>query len=204
MILGLKHWNDESTYYSQVNNPTEEILRKEDGKDWLESCGATATVNVLAARGDDVSIITPGEYDPQPEEVLFDYFHDPRNYQKLEAVRRGAPPKDWMGNRIPQFYPTAIKDVFGVESRFEWGMAWKYVIVLLMKEIGVVGCIQEPGHYIGFVAHDPGKNELIYREPWPGNPWPPRNKGYTGFNRRMNVQEFESNMQQFRIEIGRC
>ena len=66
MVIGLKKWNIKDTYFIQTNNPTEEILRKEDGKGFLETCGPTAAVNCLSARGNNIEIICPGCYEPQP------------------------------------------------------------------------------------------------------------------------------------------
>jgi hypothetical protein len=71
--------------------------------------------------GFDVACRCPGAYQPQSEEVLMDYFNDPRNYGALKAARPDTPPDVWHGNEVPQFYPVAVKAVFDIPAAFEWG-----------------------------------------------------------------------------------
>jgi hypothetical protein len=121
MIKGVQFWNDRDCYYTQTNNPTEEILRKRSDGSWLVSCGPSAAVTCVAAMGFNVCCGCPGDYVPQSEEVLMDFFNDPRNYAALKAARPDTPPDVWHGNEVPQFYPAAVKAVFGAAARFEWG-----------------------------------------------------------------------------------
>ncbi|MDR0556333.1 MAG: hypothetical protein LBG43_00460 [Treponema sp.] len=116
MVKGVKFWNDKDCYYTQSNNPTEEILRKRSDGPWLVSCGPSAAVACIAAMGFDVEVKTPGKYKPQSEEVLMDFFNDPRNYAALAAARPDTPPDVWHGNEVPQFYPVAVNAVFGVKA----------------------------------------------------------------------------------------
>jgi hypothetical protein len=199
IMTGLLYWDDEDTYYSQVNNPTEQILRKEDGKEWLETCGPTAAVNIIAAMGRTVKVTCPGGYEPQPEEVLSDWFHDPANYKRMKNLRDGVDPGVWMGNEIPQYYPAAVWDVFGVTGTFAWGCDPAIVKGALRAGRGVMVCLKNPGHYIAFVAYD--GDEFVYRDPWPGNTWPARWRGHRGFNRVLTAVEFD-NIKDYRIEIG--
>jgi len=201
MIIGLKKWNDPDTYFTQTNNPTEEILRKEDGKGWLESCGPTAAVNCLAAASHKVTVETPGRYYPQPEEVLTDWFNDPRNYPRLEKIREGVDPAEWMGNEVPQYYPEAILDVFGVLAKFSWGSGYDEITAALKQNKGVMVCLKKPSHFIAIVAYKELEVALVYRDPWPGNTWPVRWRGKTGFNRSIEGRELE-NLQPYRIEVG--
>ena len=83
MITGAVYWNDPNKWYVQTNNPSEELLRKINKKDFLETCGPSAGVNCAAVHGFDLEIKCPGKYKPQPEEVLSDWFNDPRNYKLL-------------------------------------------------------------------------------------------------------------------------
>jgi hypothetical protein len=92
MIKGVKFWNGRDCYYTQTNNPTEEILRKRPDRDWLVSCGPSAAVTCIAAMGFPVLCECPGSYVPQSEEVLKDFFHDPRNYAELKKARPDTPP----------------------------------------------------------------------------------------------------------------
>lgn len=200
-MIGLKNWNNPNTYYSQVNNPTEEILRKKSKTEWLESCGPTAVVSILAARGDNILIRCPGDYRPQPEEVLTDFFNDPANYKKLQETRQGIDPKAWLGNEIPQFYAVAVPGVFGVSAKFRWSQTLPQIIDCLKKNIGVMVCLKK-GHFVAIVAHDDTTGEIVYNDPWPGNQWPKRYIGKSGFNRRMTMPEYEGFVRPYCVEIG--
>lgn len=202
MVIGLKKWNDKNTYYTQINNPTEEILRKKNKTGYLETCGPTAAVNVLAARGDNILIKCPGDYIPQPEEVLTDFFNDPANYKDLEKARAGMDPGKWLGNEVPQYYTVAIPKVFNVDCKFVWAPSWEDIAEYLSKNIGIILCLKTPGHYIGGVGYDDFTKELIYNDPWPGNKWPERYAGKSGFNRRITQEEFNKNTKEFCIRIG--
>ncbi len=193
MIVGSKHWNNRENYFSQENNPTEQILKKEDGKGWLETCGPTAAVNCLAALGYDLSVNCPGKYKPQPEEVLNDFFHDPNNYTDLESIRN-LDLTEWMGNRVPQYYPHAVKSVFDVEAEFKYSITWKKLVYYLHSRQAVQICLKKPGHYIAVVAYDKDQNEIIFNDPWPG-----RFRDRNGFNRKMTVAEFNRNVKPFAI-----
>ncbi|MFC1238402.1 C39 family peptidase [Treponema vincentii] len=193
MIKGVKFWNARECYFVQTNNPTEEILRKRSDGVWLVSCGPSAAVTCIAAMGFDVSIKTPGGYAPQSEEVLMDFFNDPRNYSELKAARPETPPDMWHGNEIPQFYPVAVKSVFGVKACFEWTAPFETVIAELQAGKAVQLCLKKPGHYIAAVAYDDVSDEVIFNDPLPG-----RFKDGNGFNRRLKRADF-SNVKPFRI-----
>jgi hypothetical protein len=197
MIKGVKFWNDRDCYYTQTNNPTEEILRKRSDGEWLVSCGPSAAVTCIAAMGFDVSCGCPGEYRPQSEEVLMDYFNDPRNYGILKAARPDTPPDVWHGNEVPQFYPPAVTAVFGVKAIFEWGADFAKTAACLEGGKAVQLCLVKPGHYIAAVAFDGGTREIIFNDPWPG-----RFKDGNGFNRRMDEAEFRANVKPYRIVYG--
>ena len=193
MIKGVQFWNDRACYFVQSNNPTEEILRKRSDGIWLVSCGPSAAVTCIAAMGFDVEVKTPGDYKPQSEEVLMDFFNDPRNYSQLKAARPETPPDMWHGNEIPQFYPVAVQSVFGIKARFEWTAPFEKVIAELQAGKAVQLCLKNPGHYIAAVAYDDERDEIIFNDPWPG-----RFKDGNGFNRRLKRVDF-SNVKPFRI-----
>lgn len=197
MIKGVKFWNDRDCYFVQTNNPTEEILRKgrNDGV-WLVSCGPSAAVMCIAAMGFDVEVKTPGGYKPQSEEVLMDFFNDPRNYSELKAARPETPPDMWHGNEIPQFYPVAVPAVFGVKACFVWSAPFVTVAAELQAGKAVQLCLKKPGHYIAAVAYDDERDEIIFNDPWPN-----RFKDKKGFNRRMGRADF-NNVKPFRIVYG--
>lgn len=193
MIKGVKFWNARDCYFVQTNNPTEEILRKRSDGVWLVSCGPSVAITCIAAMGFDVEVKTPGDYKPQSEEVLMDFFNDPRNYPALQKVRPETPPDMWHGNEIPQFYPVAVQSVFGVKARFEWTAPFEKVIAELQAGKAVQLCLKKPGHYIAAVAYDDERDEIIFNDPWPG-----RFKDGNGFNRRLKRVDF-SNVKPFRI-----
>jgi len=208
MICGARYWNDRDNYYIQTNNPTEEILRKnlvkvnqlikelDDDRiiGFLESCGSTTAVNCLAVHGYYLDILCPGPYRPQPEEVLNDWFNDPRNYKLLEKVRADIGPQDLPGNRVPQYYPPAMMDVFGVKCEFVW-IATHHQLADRFKEgCSIQLCLKSPSHYVAGVAFDMATSEIILNDPWPGR-FPDGN----GFNRRMDINEFKRNVENFAI-----
>jgi len=199
MIKGVSFWDKKEFYYTQTNNPTEEILRKRGDRQWLESCGPTAAVGCLSAMGFPVGVKCPGRYEPQSEEILMDFFNDPRNYGALKAARPDTPPEVWLGNEVPQFYPVAVEAVFAVRARFSFGHSFNDIATFLASGRGVQLCLVKPGHYIAAVAYDDGAgaDEIIYNDPWPGR-FPDGN----GFNRRMSRKEFEANTKPFYIVYG--
>jgi hypothetical protein len=197
MITGAQFWNDRSRYYVQHNNPTEEILRKRSDGNWLVSCGPTAAVGCIAAMGHQVDITCPGVYKPQAEEVLMDFFNDPRNYEELEKARPETHPADWHGNEIPQFYPVAVSAVFGVAATFIWVSAMDKVALFLRQGKAVQLCLKQPGHYIAALAWDEEKREIIFNDPWPAR-FPEGN----GFNRRMDEAEYRRNVKPFAVVYG--
>lgn len=197
MIKGVKFWNNRDCYYTQTNNPTEEILRKRSDGNWLVSCGPSAAVTCIAAMGFNVYCGCPGTYTPQSEEILMDFFNDPRHYGMLQAARPDTPPDRWHGNEVPQFYPVAVKAVFGVSGVFVWGSDFAKVAATVQDGKAVQLCLVKPGHYIAAVAFDSDTGEIVFNDPWPG-----RFKDANGFNRRMNETEYRANVKPFMIIYG--
>jgi hypothetical protein len=197
MIKGVKFWDNRDYYYTQTNNPTEEILRKRSDGGWLVSCGPTAAVGCIAAMGHNVYCGCPGGYVPQSEEVLMDYFNDPRNYDALRKARPDTPPEKWHGNEVPQFYSVAVPAVFGVKAEFMYGNDFNKIAAFLEAGRGVQLCLVNPGHYIAAVAYDSAKREIIFNDPWPG-----RFADKDGFNRRMGEAEVKANVKTFMIVFG--
>ncbi len=203
-MIGLKYWN-ENNYYTQTNNPTEEKYRKfiqehELDIGFLETCGPTAVVNILAARGDNVEVKCPGKYKPQPEEVLTDWFHDPQNYPKIKQIIGNA--KDIMSNRWARVYTIAVPDVFDKPCNFVDKISFSLIKEYLEKNIGIVVCLNDPAHYIPIGKCDPVAKMIAYNEPWPGNYWPKRLIGTSGFNRKVTYEELNENVKRFMLLIG--
>lgn len=194
MIRGARLWADRDTYYMQANNPTEELLRKRVEQSRLESCGPTAAVNCLAVLGYDLRVSCPGPWRPQPEEILMDWFHDPRNYEKLAAVRQDINPLQTPGNRVPQYYPPAVADVFGARADFAWVDRFDLIGEYLCKGYALQICLKNPGHFVAAVAYDDETDEVIYRDPWPD-----RLPDHNGFNRRLDLDEYTRNIKRYAI-----
>ena len=79
---------DRDNYYTQTNNPTEQILKKYKGGGYLVSCGPTAMINCIAPFGARIRVTSPtGQWDFQPEECVTDFLNDPRVWPKLKTIR---------------------------------------------------------------------------------------------------------------------
>lgn len=198
LIAGTKHWNENGRLHSQENNPTEVYLKTtiKDRIGWLESCGPTSAVNCLSSMGHDIEVVTPGSYKPQPEEVLMDYFNDPSNRRALQDIR--VVDDTIPGNRVPQYYPKAVYDVFGVHVDFRWGPTFDTISDIVSKGRAVQLCLENPGHYIAVVAYDAEKKELIYHDSWGAR----FKDGKGGFARRMGEAEFKMNVKTFYLVYG--
>jgi len=164
MITGARYWQDRSRYYTQTNNSIEGLLKKFGGR-WLETCGPTVAAMCIDMIGYPTVISTPGSYKPQPEDVLTLCMNDPRNAEVMKQIRSGV--EAFPGNRVPQYYPWAVRVVFGASSVFVMPLSW----VTLTDEIkcgsAIQICRKEPGHYLAAVAFDDVTRELIYHDPWP-------------------------------------
>jgi hypothetical protein len=147
--------------------------------------------------GHKVAIHCPGSYRPQSEEVLMDFFNDPRNYEALRKARPDTPPEKWHGNEVPQFYPVAVPAVFGVKAEFMFGNSFDKIATFLQSGRAVQLCLVTPGHYIAAVAYDSETREIIFNDPWPG-----RFSDGNGFNRRMGEAEVKANVKTFMIVFG--
>lgn len=197
MILGAQYW-ETSDYYSQENNPTEAYnkARLNDRSYWLESCGPTSAINCMAAMGFDLTIKCPGEYKPQPEEVLMDFMNDPRNAELLQGVRDMG---DYVvpENQVPQYYPISVSHVFGVWADFKWGAQPDVLMNHLMASRAVQVCLKR-GHYIALIAYDADRDEFIYNDPW-GSYYA---DGKGGKHRRLTRDEIAADLQPYRIVYG--
>lgn len=201
MIIALPRALNPDAYYSQTNNVVETILAKTKADRKLETCGPTSATIIVDALGKLVPITTPGGWRPQPEDILAAWFNDPRNYDEMKKYRDGVDPAEIMGNEVPQWYPPALKAVFGVESKFSWGMSFDVIWTALGEGRGVLATLKKPGHYIAIVGFDTDAREVIFHDPWPGDPWPARYAGTPGQCRRLTELELV-NLQPFRVEIG--
>ena len=193
MIKGAKFWDDREHYYTQSNNPTESLLRKRDSASTLESCGPTAAVNCLAVLGHTLDIFCPGSYSPQPEEVLLDYFNDPRNADRLQKERADISVNQIPPNREPQFYPLAVREVFGAVAHFAWLSGFE-IRQHLEAGRAIQILMRTPSHYVAVVAYDSEVENAIINDPWPEG----REDG-TGFNIRVGIDDLMEEIEPFAI-----
>lgn len=190
-IIGVRRWSDPKTYYVQDNNPTEHGLkvRSGTGRGWLESCGPTAAVNCLAGLDKLPTLSLPGDYQPQPEQLLCDFFNDPNQFADLRLAWSGLDPQKVAGNEVAEWYPRAVARVFGVMTgRFVGALSDEAAISLLAKGQALQVCHVNPGHFITVLAYSAEEDSFIFNAPWAGR-WPDGN----GWNRRMTRAEFTQN-----------
>ena len=225
----------EDTVYSQVNNPSEEQIRKDDIEDrakitaflrdakiseaiiskamqamggYLETCGPTAATMGVHAIGKLGTFECPGFYSPQPEQIAADWFNDPRNYAMMRKIRPETDPAAWAGNRIPQFYPAMIKDVFGVTAIFAWDKSYEYISKWILENFSFLACFKEsmlkkvPGHFFTVVGFDDQTGNIIYNDPWPGNYYPARYLETSAMNRELTQAEWQENVEGYTVRIG--
>ena len=188
MIVGARYWDDRSRYFSQVNNPFEEGLRKLGFQKWLQSCGSSAGARGATAVGWDVAIRCPGGYEIPADEALTDFLNDPNNYPTFRETAPWIDPSIEPGNRHAVYYPIAAREVFGARAQW-WGAVTPARIVEQVRAgRAVQACIAPPGHYLTVVAYDIATEELIYDDPWPTRlaRW-----NGDGFNRRFTEAELE-------------
>lgn len=198
MIHGAKYWDDPDKKYSQENNAIENLLSTFTGKNQLETCGPTACINALATTGHNVDITMRGGADLQPEDVMTIWLNDPRNEPLLRLARGDIDPGDYMDNRVPQYYPIAVKKIFRTEAVFSWGADFPSIAKCVSVGQAVVVLLKKPGHYITFKAYDDKTEELIYDDPWSKNPWPESLRGTSPFSRRLKDRDFD-NIDNFKI-----
>lgn len=191
-IVGTPHWNDrKKTYFVQTNNAFEHVLkcRLPPGLSALETCGPTASVNCQASLGKPVWVGTPGGYLPQPEDILAAYLNDPRNFSALRKSWPGLDPANLPGNEVAQWYPLAVRDVFGNACAFAGSLSFTEAVERLRKGQALQVCLEKPGHFVALVAYDEERQEFLFNDSWAGR-WPDGD----GFNRRMSREEYEGNL----------
>lgn len=185
-FVGAKYASDRSTYHVQTNNPTEAALKVYGKNSWLVSCGPTAMINCLAAIGYDTEIPFVGKYQPQPEEIVFDYLNDPRTTPELMAIRPLNLTELGIGaQEVPQYYPHAAAQLFGATGKFIERIRPDELFQCL-TEGGAAQVSIHPGHYISIVAYiGTGDNQrFIFHDPWP------QRIGGNGFAQEMTLQDW--------------
>lgn len=193
MITGTKYWNNKDCYSIQDNNVFEECFKKKKTSGFLEDCGPTSAVNAIKAmQGPDFfNTFKIGEFTPQPEDLLTLFFNDFRNYPDFKKIRSDVNPSSTMCNRIPQFYPFAVKQLFNITCEFKWEKNWDKLKEYLKEGKAVEIC--QPGHFVTIVAYDEDTDEMIFNDPWAGH------YATSGFNRRYSKTAFLEEVLSFII-----
>ena len=196
MIRGALDYQNRENYYIQSNNALEMYLKKYGVQNSAVTCGPSAAINCMAAMGIDVEIETPGGYHPQPEDILTAWFHDPRNWQRLRAIRGATDPEatQYSPHEVPQYYPSAVRSVYGVDAHFEFLHDFDRVADYLFKGWAVQITQKDPGHFIAVVAYDSDLDELIFNDPFPVH-----FTNHNGFNRRIGRGEYDSTVKPYAI-----
>jgi hypothetical protein len=178
-IKGARFWNDRDHYYTQTNNPTEEILRKRSDGNWLVSCGPSAAVSCLSAMGHDVAVKCPGSYAPQPEESSWTSSTTRGTTTRSASPARRPTRRTGTGTRFPVLPgrgPGRIRRPRGLllVQRYRPGGREP------ARGEGRPAVPGQAGPLVAAVAWDEEARELIFNDPWPG-----RFADKDGFNRRM-------------------
>ena len=208
MIKGAKVWYERDHHYSQENNPTELRALKTyslnkgvyNKYDYLETCGPSAAVGCMAVLGTvDLEIICPGEYKPQPEEVLADFFIDGVNDDEFERIRSGFQNTNIPENRAPQFYPYAVQQVFNFNgASFKYLKSFDLIANYLKLGNSIQLCLKNPSHYVAAVAFDDLSQEIIYNDPNISRKALKRK----GFLERMGYEEYNDNVCNYIVVYG--
>jgi len=191
-ISGSPFWNDRKrAYFTQENNPIEHVLkcRLPAGVSWLETCGPTTSLNCQASIGREIDIGTRGGYRPQPENVLACYFNDPHNFDAMRAAWPGLDPERVLGNEVAQWYPLAVREVFGNPCEFVGEVAFEDAVDAVCSGRALQVCLRRPGHFIALVAFDDERSEFIIKDGWASR-WPDGD----GFCKRLPRSEYEANV----------
>lgn len=196
MIHGATHWSDRTQFYIQGNNAVEGFLKKKAGSSWLESCGPSAAVNCIAAIGGDLEVKCPGSYNPQPEDTLFLFFNDPRNYGDMSDEYSGVSPHAIPANRVMQWYPLAVSSVFGAHAQYRHINGYELTQLLTAGQ-PVQILLRKPSHFIAAVAWDDKSRKVVYNDSWPER-FPDGN----GFNRDIDLDELMNNCEPYGVVYG--
>jgi hypothetical protein len=191
----VNRWDDIETHFIQTNNSVEAILRKAGVSSWLENCGPTAGTAGCKVQGHEVEVKLPGGATIQPEDALAIWMNDPANVPILKKELPGVDPTAYLDNELIQYYPVALKNVFGAKALVLWNLAWDKVVEMLRGGYVLMFHLKKPRHYLLAVHFDDSDYSIIYRDSWPGR------TGTNGFNLRMLRPEFESNVQESFVAI---
>ncbi len=189
-IVGQKQFDQaKSMAYVQTRSAWENFLKKHNlydeqelssdqgvtvsmskGRYWLETCGDHTAVNMAILGGflDDEAVQNPGapaSWLPRKPDLLMLYFCDPRDDAELENVR--SVPETTLNNEIPQYYPLAMREVFGVDCVYVENLDFDAIKNYISQGYSVQIATINPGHFVGAYDYDSTNDNLIICDPWP-------------------------------------
>jgi len=130
-----------------------------------------------------------GGYSPQSEDVLAAWFNDPNNFVSMRKEWPGLDPATLPGNEVAQWYPLAVREVFGNPCEFVGELGFEKAATHIREGRTIQVCLRKPGHFIALVAFDEDDEEFIIKDSWAGR-WPDGD----GFCKRFSKDEFEANV----------
>ncbi|MBN2354297.1 MAG: hypothetical protein JXD23_17135 [Spirochaetales bacterium] len=200
MIKGTKYWNTKGRLYIQEKAAWEQILPG------FQMCGPTAAGNARAALVDTDDGVAGfgGTWAGRPADALSTFFATPSNWPALKNVRNLQ--LGWWGPgvyvpwEIPQYYPLAAKEVFGLDAQFSFNGTFDKIAGFVSEGNAVQLCLKHPGHYITALAFDDETKRIAFKDPWSADRWPggnalPDANGNKWFGR----QDYDANVEQWYI-----
>lgn len=159
--------SEDNDFQIQNDNAIDEYNRKtiKENPEWyLESCGVSACITCInyLIEG-QLSDIKVGNGVITPEDVLWCWMNNKNNYDLMRESR----PLDlnyFVPNRVPQYYPIAVKTLFNIKAEFIYDN-FNRVIDEIKKGNTIQLCLIKPGHYISAVNYNKEKDEIICKDP---------------------------------------
>jgi hypothetical protein len=173
MIHGVKNWN-KPIRYSQNNNAIERILKlrflEKTGSSigYLESCSASSFCTIL----EGIGAISPEELPTynglaiQPEDFFMCLVNDPNNDDLFNQ-------SNILHNRDLHTWERVAKQL-KLSTEYLRLPSFSQLCDHILSGHGCI--LQMPGHYVAAIAYDDTKIEILYHDPWDGNPLN-KNKG---------------------------
>ena len=198
MIYGVKYWNKTGLRYTQNNDSVEAIIKKivaeklnklksklpvvyhkmiDELMGYLESCSSNSFCIILEGIGVIVKELREFGLKVQWSDFFTNHANDP---EYDSEYNNGLT----MDNRDLHTWEKIAKKM-GLETRYIREPQFTDIATELMFGHGVM--INFPGHYCAAIAYDGDTKEIIYMNPWNGDP---RNKN-GGTNERINAAEWK-------------
>jgi hypothetical protein len=202
MLIGTKYYNVKSRLWAQEKDGWEQVLQG------LQLCGPTAASNARATLVDvdEGKSGFGGDWVERPADALATFFATPANWPAFQSIRPlplGWGPGLFVPWEIPQYYEYAIKRVFGLIAKFEYG-TFENIVDYLKQGCAVQLCLVTPGHFISAVAYDDSTQEILFKDPWGQDRWPGGNSvPDENGNKRFKELDYRQNINQWFIKYNK-